>query len=248
MKPSSIDESLSYLKLPYMKANLASLIGKASEQQWSHTQFFEAMVEGEGQLRYDNKVARRISAARFPVVKGLEDFDWDWPKKINRTLIQEIFQLRFLKDNGNVIFLGGVGMGKTHLASALGYAACLQGHSVLFTSAVDIINTLSTAQANHQLKRSLRKYLSPRLLVMDEVGYLPIDKAGADLLFQVISERYEKGSIVLTTNEAFKRWPRIFNNDATLASAVLDRLLHHAQTVTITGKSYRMRDPIEDTE
>ena len=143
-----------------------------------------------------------------------------------------------------MIFLGGVGLGKTHLASALGYAACLQGHLVLFTTAINMINTLSAAQAEHRLKTELKKYIVPSLLVLDEVGYLPIDKQGADLLFQVISARYECGSIVLTTNKAFKQWSSIFNNDSTLTSAVLDRLLHHAEPVMIEGASYRMKEQV----
>ena len=143
-----------------------------------------------------------------------------------------------------MIFLGGVGPGKTHLASALGYAACLQGHSVLFTTAIHMINALSAAQAEHRLKTELKKYIVPSLLVLDEVGYLPIDKQGADLLFQVISARYECGSIVLTTNKAFKQWSSIFNNDSTLTSAVLDRLLHHAEPVMIEGTSYRMKEQV----
>jgi DNA replication protein DnaC len=116
---------------------------------------------------------------------------------------------------------------------------------VLFTTAVDIINTLSAAQAAYRLKTELKRFLAPRLLCVDELGYLPIDKTGADLLFQIISQRYEKGSLVLTTNQPFKHWPKIFNNDSTLTSAVLDRLLHHAETVVIEGKSYRMKDQIE---
>jgi DNA replication protein DnaC len=138
-----------------------------------------------------------------------------------------------------------VGLGKTHLASALGYAACLKGHSVLFASAIDVINTLSAAQASGFLKRELKKYIKPSVLILDELGYLPIDKVGADLLFQVISLRYEQGAMIITSNRAFKDWPEIFNNDATLTSAILDRLLHHAETVLIQGKSYRMKDKIE---
>ena len=142
-------------------------------------------------------------------------------------------------------FLGGVGLGKTHLASALAHEACLHGHSVLFTTAVDIINTLTAAQTVGRLKNELKRYLKPTILAVDELGYLPIDKSGADLLFQVISQRYEQGSILLTTNQPYKHWPKIFNNDSTLTSAVLDRLLHHAETVIIEGKSYRMKDQIE---
>jgi DNA replication protein DnaC len=138
-----------------------------------------------------------------------------------------------------------VGLGKTHLATALGYTACLQGYSVLFASAIDVINTLSAAKGAGRLKAELKQYTKPALLILDELGYLPIDKAGADLLFQVISRRYEQGSIVLTSNRAFKEWPKIFNNDSTLTAAILDRLLHHAETVIIEGKSFRMKDQLE---
>ena len=141
--------------------------------------------------------------------------------------------------------MGLVGLGKTHLATALGYAACQHGHSVLFANAIDVINTLSAAQTKGVLKTQLKRYLSPAILVLDEVGYLPIDQRGADLLFQVISQRYERGSIILTSNKAFKQWPAIFNGDSTITSAVLDRLLHHAETVVIEGSSYRMKDRIE---
>jgi DNA replication protein DnaC len=136
-------------------------------------------------------------------------------------------------------------MGKSHLACALAYTACQAGHSVLFTTAVDIINVLTAAQAACRLKTELKRFLAPRILCIDELGYLPIDKTGADLLFQVISQRYEQGSTLLTTNQAYKHWAKIFNNDSTLTCAVLDRLLHHAETVIIEGKSYRTKDQIE---
>ena len=135
--------------------------------------------------------------------------------------------------------------GKSHLAAALGYAACQHGHSVLFTTAVDAINNLVAAQAAHRLKTELNRYLAPAVLILDEIGYLPLDKAGADLLFQIISQRYERGSLIVTTNKAFKQWSSIFNNDAGITSAILDRLLHQAETVVIDGKSYRMKDQIE---
>ena len=132
------------------------------------------------------------------------------------------------------------------MASALAHEACLRGHSVLFTTAVDIINTLTAAQTVGRLKNELKRYLWLRgFYASTKLGYLPIDKTGADLLFQVISQRYEQGSILLTTNQPYKHWPKIFNNDSTLTSAVLDRLLHHAETVIIEGKSYRMKDQIE---
>jgi DNA replication protein DnaC len=127
----------------------------------------------------------------------------------------------------------------------LGYAACLQGSSVLFASAIDVINTLAAAKGAGRLKAALKKYTKPALLILDELGYLPMDKAGADLLFQVISLRYEQGAIVMTSNRAFQEWPKIFNNDSTLTAAILDRLLHHAETVIIEGKSFRMKDQLE---
>jgi len=135
------------------------------------------------------------------------------------------------------------GTGKSHLAIALGYAACLRGHSVLFAAAIDVVNRLSAAESSRQLARELKHYQSPRLLLIDELGYLPLDKRGAELLFQVITKRYERGSIIITTNIAFKDWPRIFAGDATMTSALLDRLLHHAQPVLIEGDSYRSAKP-----
>jgi len=181
----------------------------------------------------------------LPVVKTLDQFSWSWPKKINRMAVQNLFRLQFMEEHANVIILGTVGLGKTHIATALGYTACLAGKSVLFATAVDAINTLAAAQAANRLKVELKKYLAPSVLILDELGYLPIDKHGADLLFQVISQRYERGSTVITSNRAYKHWPEIFNNDSTLTSAILDRLLHHAETLVIEGKSYRMKDQLE---
>jgi len=142
-------------------------------------------------------VKNRIKAAHFPCLKTLEGFDWTWPEKINRLQIQNLFRLAFVEENANIIFISNVGLGKTHFSIALGHAACPHGYSVLFTSAVDIINTLSAAQATGSLKREMKKYLQPRVLIVDELGYLPIDKQGADALFQIISHRYESGSMVV---------------------------------------------------
>jgi DNA replication protein DnaC len=241
------EELNSYLKelqLVWPQQHYEKLAEEAARENWTPADYLRRLLEGECLRRRDNRIQRRIRSAHIPVIKTLDTFNWSWPKKINRAQIQNLFRLAFLADHGNVIFLGGVGLGKTHLASALGYAACLQGHLVLFTTAINMINTLSAAQAEHRLKTELKKYIVPSLLVLDEVGYLPIDKQGADLLFQVISARYECGSIVLTTNKAFKQWSSIFNNDSTLTSAVLDRLLHHAEPVMIEGASYRMKEQV----
>jgi DNA replication protein DnaC len=240
--PSLLQQHLEYLKLPFVQNHHGELAQQAAQHQWDHVEYLRRIIEGEYSERRQRVIERRIKAARFPVIKTLEQFRWDWPKKINRMAVQDLFRMEFLKEKSNVVLLGNVGLGKTHLATALGYAACQQGASVLFANAISVINDLSAAQKRGLLKRQLKTYLRPELLALDEVGYLPIDQHGADLLFQVISQRYEQGSIVLTTNKPFKQWPSIFNNDSTIASAVLDRLLHHAQTIVIEGSSYRMKD------
>lgn len=237
---------LLYLKLSFFREHHPSLAKEAVEKNWSHLDFLARLVEGETLRRKDHATKRRLQAARFPVIKTLEQFNWGWPKKINRPQVQNLFRFSFLKEKGNVIFMGGVGLGKTHLATALAYEGCLAGNTALYTTAIDIVNTLAAAQSSNRFKSELRKYVCPQILLIDELGYLPIDKTGADLLFQVFSQRYETGSTILTTNEAYKHWAKIFNNDATLTSAVLDRLLHHAETIMIEGKSYRMKDQIHD--
>jgi len=238
---------LAYLKLTFIHEQFEALAQQAAAQQSTPLEYLGKLIEGEVQRRQDRALQRRINAARFPVLKTLESFQWNWPKKLNRMQVQQLFQLHFLKTHGNIIFIGGVGLGKTHLASALAYQCCLNGHSVLFTTAIDAVNTLIAAQAAGRLKPALQKYLKPRLLCLDEIGYLPIDKTGADLLFQIVSHRYERGSMIITSNRAYKKWPDIFNNDVTLTSALLDRLLHHAETILIEGSSYRMKARIDNT-
>jgi DNA replication protein DnaC len=244
-KTNQLEADLRILGLNFMADNYSQLSTKAARDHIGHQDYLAGLTKGEIDLRNDRATARRIRNARFPAVKTLDQFNWSWPKKINRMAIQNLFRLQFMEDKANAIFLGTVGLGKTHLSAALGYTACLAGKSVLFTTAVDAINTLAAAQAASRLKVELKKYLTPSLLILDELGYLPIDKHGADLLFQVISQRYERGSTVITSNRAYKKWPEIFNNDSTLTSALLDRLLHHAETMVIEGPSYRMKDQIE---
>jgi DNA replication protein DnaC len=243
--PDELHEQLGYLKLQFMQEHCEQLAQQAAQSQWSHVDFLRRLVEGETAARQDRARDRRIQQARFPVLKTLEQFDFTWPTKINRLAVQNLFRLKFIEDKANAIVIGGVGLGKSHLAIALGYAAAVAGFRVRFTTAIDVVNTLSAAHNTGRFVQELKKYTRPDLLVCDELGYLPIDKRGADLLFQIISQRYECGSIVLTTNKVFKHWPSIFNNDATLTSAILDRILHHAETIVIEGKSYRMKDRIE---
>jgi DNA replication protein DnaC len=245
---SDFHQNLKYLRLPFIRKEGEPLAMEAARKSVTHLDYLTTLIEGEANQRRDHATVRRVRNARFPVLKTLDTFRWDWPEKINRLQVQEIFRLDFLREKKNIHLLGGVGTGKTHLAVALGYELCKTGSSVLFSTAIDIINTLSAAQSRGTLKNELKRYVAPEVLLLDEIGYLPIDKLGADLLFQVISARYERGSIILTSNKAFKEWVTIFNNDATVTSAILDRLLHHAETVIIEGKSFRMKDRIQTSE
>lgn len=242
---SSLDQHLGYLKLDYIRQHYNDMANLAAQKQWTHIDYLTELIAAQTNQRQDRATERRIFLARFPQIKTLEQFVWSWPKKINRQQVQNLFSLNFIQNKSNVVLMGGVGLGKTHLATALGYQACLIGHSVLFATAIDAINSLIAARSTGRLKQELSKYLKPSLLILDELGYLPIDKTGSDMLFQIISHRYEQGSLIITTNRAFKDWPEIFNNDSTLTSALLDRLLHHTETIVIEGRSYRMKDIIE---
>ena len=241
-----LKEWLSYLKLTYCLSQYEDLAQQAARESWTHLQFLAVLMQGEFNAKQDRAIDRRIRLARFPVLKTLDQFQWSWPKKINQMQIKHLFQLQFVRDKTNAIFIGGVGMGKTHLSIALAHTACLRGYSVLFTTAVDLVNTLSAAHKIGRHKNDIRKYLKPQILLIDELGYLPFDKTGVSWLFQVISQRYEKGSTIVTSNKVYKKWPEIFNNDATVTSAVLDRLLHRSETVVIEGQSFRMKDQIKD--
>ena len=241
-----LEAQLKQLQVRYILNHYQTLATKAAQQQQSHVDYLAQLIEGEATMRENRSIERRIRNARFPVLKTLENFQWSWPKKINRPQIQNLFRLAFIETHTNVVMIGNVGLGKTHLSIALGHAACLNGHSVLFTTAVDIINTLAAAQSAGRLKHELHRYLKPAVLIVDELGYLPIDKHGADLLFQIISQRYERAPTVITTNRVYKHWSQIFNNDSTLTSAILDRILHHSDTVIIEGRSFRTKDGVED--
>ena len=163
-----LHQHLDYLKLPFLKAQCAELAQQAAQQHWTHVEYLARLIDGQYQQRLQHTVQLRIRAARFPVVKTLEQFQWDWPKKINRLQVQNLFRLDFLSQKANIIFLGTVGLGKTHLATALGCAACLEGHSVLFANAIDAIDHLSAAQKKVALKAELKTYLRPRILNLQQ--------------------------------------------------------------------------------
>ena len=245
VEADALRSQLSALSLPFMLENHQAFARTAADKHWSHLDYLAELLAGEAAARDDRRVQRCIKLSRFPVLKTLDQFDWNWPTRINRLLVQNLFHLDFVAKHANVVFISGTGLGKSHLMTALGHAACLRGHSVLFTGAIDIINSLAAAHAAGSIKHALAHYIKPQVLCIDELGYLPIDKFGADCLFQIISHRYERGATLVTTNRIYKHWANIFDKDAVLTSALLDRLLHHAETVIIEGRSYRSKDQVE---
>ncbi len=245
-KHSTLDQNLEYLRLRRIREVYRDYVLEAGRKGLSHLQFLEHLLDEEATFKFQRSVAAKIKIARIPVIKTLDDFDWNFPKRVPKPRILNLFDMEFVSRKANIIFLGPTGVGKSHLAQALAYQACLNGISTAFATAIDIVNQLNAAVSDKTFMRALKKFTTPQLLVCDELGYLPVDKQGADLLFQIISARYERGSIVLTSNRAFKEWGKTFNDDNTIASAVIDRLAHHSEVISIEGQSYRMKDKIKD--
>jgi DNA replication protein DnaC len=233
---------LADLKLQYFLDNYQAAAQLAAETQMPYLEFLAELVEGETAERNERAVERRLRNSKLPFEKSMDQFQWSHPEKINRLQIENLMRLDFIDKKANVLIVGGSGLGKSHIASSLIRHACLKGYNALFTSAIEIVNYLTAARAANCLDKALKRYLRPDLVCCDEIGYLPIDKLGCDLLFQVVSQRYERGSIIITSNKPFKNWTEIFHNDAAVTSAILDRLLHHSEVVIIEGKSYRMKD------
>lgn len=231
---------LERLRLFQTARNYGALLEAAAKDNLTHRQFLELLLDNEVAYRHERTVARLIKAARFPTIKTIDSFDWSHPTSISKHLVLNALKMDFVDKQGHLIFLGRGGLGKTHLALAIGYAACQREIKTLYTTAADMINHLVASQADHSLERALRRYCSPRLLVLDELGYLPLDKQGRDLFFQVISKRSETGSVLLTTNKPFRDWGEVFQDNA-VATAIAERLIENGELVKIEGSSYRVR-------
>src|SRR5438552_3526538 len=236
-------DGLATLGLNVARDQLDTTAQQAAAGQWSYTHFLGYLLDGELAERHRRGVETSLKFARFPYLKRLDDFDFTAQPSIDRRLIEELATGRFAGEGRNTVLQGPPGVGKTHLAIALGVRICELGQRAYFTTAIDLARRLTRATAENRLHRELRNLVRPSVLIIDEVGYLTLDSTQASLLFQVICERYEKGqAIILTSNKAFADWAQVFAGDAVMASAALDRLLHRATVINIRGDSYRMKD------
>ena len=203
-----------------------------------------ALLEAEEQTRQRRSLERRVRSAKLGRFNWMADFDWSWPTKVDREHVEEVVRLVFMEESGNLVIAGPNGVGKTTIAHNVGYQALMHGHTVLRTTASEMLNDLASQASSMALARRLRRYCNPELLIVDELGYLSYDSRYGDLLFDVVSRRHEVRSTVLTTNKAFSEWGEVFSN-ASCVSALIDRLVHRAEIVKIEGKSYREKEAHE---
>jgi DNA replication protein DnaC len=231
---------LAKLKAPRMLERLETTAERARADGWSYEQFLEALLDAEVFARDASGARQRIRAAGFPALKTLEDFDWSAQPTAERPLVEHLAGLAWVGEQANVCFLGPPGTGKTHLAIALSVKACQAGFRVAFATAQDWVARLEGAQERNGLEAELKRLERYHVLVVDEIGYLPLERQAANLLFALVARRYERGSIIVTSNRGFEQWGEILG-DAMVAAALIDRLVHHATMIALKGKSYRLR-------
>lgn len=240
MTTTNLSEALLTLGLRSTAQQLNDIVALATRKRFSPTQLLEHVANLELQERRRRSLERRVAQSRIGKFKPMADFDWSWPTKIDRTAVESVLRLDFIPEARNIVLVAAQGLGKTMIAQNIGHQAVLAGHSVIFITAAQLLLDLGGQESARALDRRLRHYCNCGLLIIDEVGYLSYDNRNADLLFQVVSRRYERKSLVLTTNLLFRDWPTIFPN-ATCATALIDRAVHHADVLALEGDSYRRR-------
>lgn len=247
MKPSTevlLKENLKLLKLSNVLRQLEAFIRQAKESGTDYGEFLLALTEMELQMRAENRLKRRVRDARFPLIKTLESFDCSAAPGLDMRLLRELEGGDYIREHRNIILLGNSGTGKTHLATGLGIAACRQGITTRFVTGCGLANELIEAQVAKNLSRAIQKTSRSGLIVLDELGYVPFSREGAQLLFQVLAERHERGSVIITTNLGFADWTQVFG-DATLTAALLDRLTHKAHIIHCNWESYRLKETLK---